>query len=152
MAFYHVFGRIFIKMIVQCFSPIFGMLSSQQRQQRYPLDIIRNRSTCQLKKSRCIINILYHFRYITFPVESLRQTHYKRSTHRFLIHKAFIKPTMFAHIKSLIGSINHQRIVQHSLFFQIVKYTPYIIIQRFHCLHIVTHIPLKLPVGQFFSF
>ena len=58
---------------------------------------------------------------------------------------------MFTHIESLIGSINHQRVIQQISFFQIIEYTPYVVIKRLHCLHIVAHIALELPVGKFFS-
>ena len=102
MTFYHMLGRIFIEVIIQRFPPIFRMFSFQQRQQRYSLNIIRYRRTCQFKESRRIIDILNHLGDVAFTIETFRQTHNQRGTHRFFIHKAFIEPAMFTHIKSLI--------------------------------------------------
>ena len=58
---------------------------------------------------------------------------------------------MFAHVETLIGSINYQCIVQQPFFLQIVEHTSYVIIKRLHGFHVVAHITLELPVGQFFS-
>ena len=58
---------------------------------------------------------------------------------------------MFAHIKTLVGSIDNQCIVKQPFLFQIIKHAAYIVVKRLHRLHIIAHITLELPVGEFLS-
>ena len=112
MTFHHVFSRIFIEMIVKSFPPVFRMFTFQQRHKRYTLNIGRYLCSRQFEESRCIVNVLNHFGDVTSAVESFRQTHDKRCTHRFFVHETFVKPTVFAHIESLIGSVDYKCVIQ----------------------------------------
>ena len=113
--------------------------------------VFGNRDTGQFKERRRIVYVLNHFGNISFSVESFRQTHNQWSTHGLFIHKAFVKPTVLTHVEPLVGSIDHQCIIQQILFFQIIKHAAHIIIQCLHHLGIITHITLEFPIGKFFS-
>ena len=146
-----MFCRIFIEMIVQRLAPVCRFLAFQQRQQRYSLNIFRNRSTSQIQESRSIVDVLYQLRNISPSLEIFRQMHDQWCMHGFFIHEPFVEPSVFAHIESLVRSINDQRIVHQTFFLQIVKYTTYIVIQSLYNLRIIAHITLELPFGQLLS-
>ena len=151
MTFHHVLGRIFIEMIVQSFPPVRRFLAFQQRYQGNALDIFRHFHSGKFKEGRCVVNVLHHFIDIPFSPEVFRQTHNQRGTHGLFVHEALVEPTVLAHIEALIRSINHERIIIQSFFFQIIQHTPHIVVQRLHGFHIVAYVTLELPVGEFLA-
>ncbi|OAV73895.1 hypothetical protein Barb7_02702 [Bacteroidales bacterium Barb7] len=59
---------------------------------------------------------------------------------------------MFAHIKSLIGSIYNDCIFHQAFFFQIVNQTTHLIINRFDATQVIFKIPLIFPFYQLLPF
>ena len=152
MTLHHMFCRIFIEVVIQCLAPVSGMFSFQQRQQWNSVHIFGNFHACQFQEGRSVVNVLYHFCNISFGTQSFGKMHNQRSMHRLFIHEPFVKPSVFAHIETLVGSINHQCIIHHPFFFQIIQHTSHVVIQWFHHLQVVTDISLEFPFCQVFSF
>ena len=107
-----MFRGIFVEMIVEGFPPVFRVFAFQQRNKGYTLNIGRYFCSRQFEEGRRIVDVLYHFGDVSPAVESFRQTHDKRCTHGFFIHETFIKPTVFAHVESLVGSVDNERVIK----------------------------------------
>ena len=71
--------------------------------------------------------------------------------HGFFVHESFVKPSVLAHIESLVAGVDHQGVVRQAFFVQIVQYASYVVIQGFYHLGIVAHVALIFPFRQFFS-
>ena len=67
---------------------------------------------------------------------------------RFLVHEALVEPAVFAHVESLVGSVDHEGVVEQALFFEVVEQTAYVVIERFDNFGIVAHITLELELGE----
>ena len=55
---------------------------------------------------------------------------------------------MFAHIEPLVGGINHEGVVEQSLFFQVIEQATDVVIESLDHFRIVAHVALKLKLRQ----
>ena len=55
---------------------------------------------------------------------------------------------MFSHIEPLVGGINHEGVVEQSLFFQVIEQATDVVIEGFDHFCIVAHVALKLELRQ----
>ena len=110
----------------------------------------RNFRTGQFKECGSIVDILHHCH--RFALHSARQTYYKRSTERLLVHPTFVEPAMFAHIEPLVRCIYDKSIICKAFFFEIVEYTAHIAVNRCYHAQVVAHILLVFPCIQILTF
>ena len=80
------------------------------------------------KKSGGVINILHELRDITLL--ATRQTHQQRGAEGFLIHEALVEPAMLAHVESLVGGVDDQRVIQQIVLLQIIEHDTDVPIQE----------------------
>ena len=55
---------------------------------------------------------------------------------------------MFAHIEPLVGGVNHEGVVEQSLFFQVIEQATDVVIEGFDHFRIVAHVALELKLRQ----
>ena len=134
-------------MIVGSFTPVGGSFAFilQYGFHGSSLNIRWNFHSGKVKESRSEVHI--HTDCVTCAAgfNGFGVTDDERHTLAFLIHEAFIEPTVLAEEESLVGSVDNDCIIQLANLFKIVQKAADIFVYRQYGSQIVAHILLILP-------
>ena len=75
----------------------------------------------------------------------------ERCVERFFVHKALIKPSVFAHIEALVGGVHHDGVVAKSVLFQIIEQSAHVVVNRTYHGSVVANVVLVFPLHQFLA-
>ena len=78
-----------------------------------------------------------------------RPAHQHRHSERLFVHEPLVKPSVLAQIKSLVGSIDNNRIFVKPRTLQIVENLAHAFVHTCHGSHVVLHITLVFPFSHF---
>ena len=154
VTFHRVFGGIFIIMVIYRLAPVHRgcAVVFYDRTKRNSLNIRWYLHAGIVEESRCEIDI-HTERVGNCPsLYCLWITNQKRHPLTLLIHKAFVKPSVLAEEKSLVGGVNHDSIVQFTRHFEIVQHTTDALVHRKDSRKIIPHILLVFPADEFLPF
>ena len=77
--------------------------------------------------------------------------HQQRGVQAFFIHPAFIKPPVLTEPKTLVGTVNHNRVLSQSRLVKVLEHPANVLIHSFYAAQVVLDIALIVPAGALFA-
>ena len=132
VAFYRMFGRVFVVMVISGFTPVGRSFAfvCQYRFQGCALDIRRDFHSGKVEESRGEVYVHADGVAGASCFDSFRIADNKRHALTLFVHEAFVKPTVFAKEETLVGSVDDNSIVQFADFFEVIHQATDIFIYR----------------------
>ena len=146
---YHVVCWVVVVVVVDAAAPLLLCVAILKHwQERLTHHLLRLLYTSKLEECRSIVDVLYKLGANAARLGVSRIADDKRGAERLLIHKALVKPSVLAHIESLVGCVYYDGVVGQAVLVEIVEYTTHALVNTCYYRHIVADVYLILPVVE----
>ncbi len=148
MSRHHVDAGVFVVVIVNALSPVAGILAFQQRHQRRALHVAGNRAPGHFEKRLGVVEVLHQIFVMGTGLRDTRPLDDQRHLQRFVVHPTFVVPTVIADVETLVGRIDHDRVVGQPQLLERFHQCPDAFVDTFDAAQVVLGVTLILPANQ----
>ena len=142
-------GGILVEVVVDGIAPLAdGLLSLEQRNEALALNVRRYLHTSHFQEGGSIVDVLHHVGNLATTLITIGKAHQQGGGKTLLVHETLVEPSVLAHIETLVGGIDNECVLQHTILTKICHETTYVVVQSACHLGIVAHIALILPLHQ----